>query len=113
MTTRIAVTFSWTLAFRSSYLRNTWRKIFRVTAMIEPMTITRNTTAIRNMPLKCRLMMRHMVKLKIRFSGARTATRITIMKAFCTLVISVVIRVTRPGTLNLSIFENEKVWMLA
>ena len=35
------------------------------------------------------------------------------MKAFCTLVISVVIRVTRPGTLNLSMFEKEKVWILA
>ena len=81
--------------------------------MIEPITITRNTTAIRNMALKCGLMIRHIAKLKIRFSGARTATRITIIKAFCTFVISVVIRVTRPGTLNLSIFENENVWMLA
>ena len=34
------------------------------------------------------------------------------MKAFCTLVMSVVIRVTRPGTLNLSMLEKEKVWML-
>ena len=36
--------------------------------------------------------------------------RMTIIKAFCTLVISVVIRVTRPGTLNLSMLEKEKVW---
>ena len=55
----------------------------------------------------------HMAKLKISVSGERTATRMTIMKAFCTLVISVVIRVTRPGTLNLSMLEKEKVWMLA
>ncbi len=38
--------------------------------------------------------------------------RMSIMNAFCTLVISVVIRVTRPGTLNLSMLENEKVCML-
>ena len=81
--------------------------------MIEPITITRNTTAIRNIALKRGLMIRHIAKLKIRFSGARTATRMIIMYAFCTFVISVVIRVTRPGTLNLSIFENENVWILA
>ena len=77
--------------------------------MILPMTITRKTTAIRNMLLKRGLMIIHMAKLKMRFSGARTATRMIIIKAFCTLVISVVIRVTRPGTLNLSILEKEKV----
>ena len=75
--------------------------------------MTRNTTAIRNMELKRGLIIMHMAKLKTRFSGARTATRITIINAFCTLVISVVIRVTRPGTLNLSILEKEKVWILA
>ena len=81
--------------------------------MIDPMTTRRKTTAIRNIALKEGLMIRHMAKLKIRFRGARTATRITIMNAFCTLVISVVIRVTSPGTLNLSIFEKENFWMLA
>ena len=45
-------------------------------------------------------------------SGERTAMRMSIMNAFCTLVISVVILVTRPGTLNLSMLENEKVCML-
>ena len=39
--------------------------------------------------------------------------RMIIMKAICTLVMSVVIRVTRPGTLNLSMLEKEKVWMLS
>ena len=37
----------------------------------------------------------------------------TIMNAIWTLVMSVVMRVTRPGTLNLSMLENEKVWILA
>ena len=53
-----------------------------------------------------------MAKLKRKLSGDRTATRITIIKAFWTLVTSVVIRVTKPGTLNLSMLENEKVWIL-
>ena len=88
-------------------------KIFSVMTMMEPITITRNATAIRNIELRRGLMIIHMIKLKIRFSGARTATRITIINAFCTFVISVVMRVTRPGTLNLSMFEKEKVWIFA
>ena len=79
--------------------------------MITPSTRIKNTTAIKNMLLSLGLIIRHMAKLNTRFKGARTATRISIIKAFCTLVISVVIRVTRPGTLNLSILENEKVWI--
>ena len=43
-------------------------------------------------------------------SGARTATRKSIWAAFCTLVTSVVIRVTRPAVLNLSMLEKAKVW---
>ena len=35
------------------------------------------------------------------------------MKAFWMLVTSVVMRVTRPGTLNLSMLEKENVWMLS
>ena len=50
--------------------------------MIEPITITRNTTAIRNIALRRGLMIRHIAKLKIRFSGARTATRMIIIYAF-------------------------------
>ena len=49
---------------------------------MEPITTTRNTTAIRNILLNRGLMIRHMAKLKIRFSGARTATRIIIINAF-------------------------------
>ena len=36
-----------------------------------------------------------------------------IRKALCRLVTSVVIRVTRPAVLNLSMLEKEKVWTLA
>ena len=40
--------------------------------------------------------------------GARNAMRVSIMKACCTFVTSVVMRVTRPAVLNLSILEKEK-----
>ena len=112
-TTRMAETFSWTLAFSSSYLWNTWLKMRMVTVMMIPIAATRKTTAMRNMPLRGGLIHMHMRKLNNRVRGERTATRITIIKAFWMLVTSVVIRVTRPGTLNLSMLEKEKVWMLA
>lgn len=41
-------------------------------------------------------------------SGARTAIRKSIWTAFCTLVTSVVIRVTRPAVLNLSMLERQR-----
>ena len=83
-----------------------------VITMIAPITTIRKATAIRKVKLSSRLIYRHMAKLKRKLSGDRTATRITIIKAFWTLVTSVVIRVTKPGTLNLSMLENEKVWIL-
>ena len=83
-----------------------------VTTIIEPMAIMRNATAIRNIMLSSAFMYMHMAKLNINVSGDLTATLITIMKAICTSVISVVIRVTSPGTLNLSMLENENVCIL-
>ena len=109
----MADTFSWTLAFRSSYFRNTWLKMRRVTTMMVPMTTTRKPRAMRKVRLSSTLMIMHMTKLNTRVRGERTAMRMIIMKAICTLVMSVVIRVTRPGTLNLSMLEKEKVWMLS
>ena len=50
--------------------------------------------------------------LKIRFRGARTDTRSSIWNAFWRLLTSVVMRVTSPDELNLSMLENENVWML-
>ncbi len=52
-----------------------------------------------------------MAKTSIR--GERTAVRMIIIKAICTLVTSVVRRVTREEVENLSMFENEKLWTLA
>lgn len=57
-------------------------------------------------------MNRHMTIEQTSISGARTATRISIIKEFCRLVTSVVIRVTRPAVLNLSMLENEKLCIL-
>ena len=45
---------------------------------------------------------------KTSMNGQRTAMRITIMKAFCTFVTSVVRRVTRLDVENLSILAKEK-----
>lgn len=45
---------------------------------------------------------------EISMMGDRTATRITIWKAICTLVTSVVIRVMILGVENLSMLENAK-----
>ena len=44
---------------------------------------------------------------KISIRGQRIATRITIINAICTFMISVVIRVTRLETENLSMFSKE------
>ena len=48
---------------------------------------------------------------KTNISGARTAMRMDIMKAICTLLMSVVRRVTREAVENLSMFSKEKCWM--
>ena len=58
-------------------------------------------------------MAKHMAMLHISVSGARTAKRSIIRYAFCTLVTSVVMRVTSPAVLNLSMFEKLKRCTLA
>ena len=78
--------------------------------MIAPLPTIRKATAIRKVKLSSRLIYRHMAKLKRKLSGDRTATRITIIKAFWTLVTSVVIRVTKRGTLNWSRWDKGQVW---
>ena len=52
-----------------------------VTTMMLPRTATRNTAAMANVGAMCGQMIRHMTKLKMRFSGARTAMRVHIMYA--------------------------------
>ena len=50
-----------------------------------------------------------MMTAKRNISGARTAMRMHIMKDICTLLISVVMRVTSEAEENLSIFSNAKL----
>ena len=50
-----------------------------VTTMMAPSTTMRKTAAMPKVGAICGQMMRHMMKLKIRFSGARTAMRVHIM----------------------------------
>ncbi len=50
---------------------------------------------------------------KMIMSGLRMAMRISIMKACCTLLVSVVRRVTSELVLKRSMLLKEKVWMLA
>ena len=45
---------------------------------------------------------------KMNISGARIAMRMIIMKAICTLPMSVVMRVTRDAVEKRSMFSNEK-----
>ena len=75
--------------------------------MMVPMTTTRKARAMRKVRLSSKLMYMHMAKLKTKVRGERTAIRMTIIKACCTLVISVVRRVTRLETENLSMFSKE------
>ena len=48
---------------------------------------------------------------KTNISGARTARRMDIMKAICTLLMSVVRRVTSEAVEKRSMFSKEKCWM--
>ncbi len=102
LTTRMALTFSCTLAFRSSYLRNTWSKMRVVRSMIKTSAAASTTMAARKIRLSRTLMKKHMNIEQTSISGARTAMR----------RIMVVMRVTSPAVENLSMFENEKVCTL-
>ena len=52
-------------------------------------------------------MRKAITKANTSISGARMAVRMIIIYAFCTLVTSVVMRVTRDEARNLSMFSNE------
>ena len=104
---RMPETFSWTLAFKSSYRRNTCWKMGRVRP-ITPKSATPSTTrAARNTRLSRGEMTKHMAMEHRSIRGARTAMRRLIWKAIWVLVTSVVIRVTRLAVLNLSMLEKE------
>ena len=72
----------------------------------------RITIATMKIMLSRESMTRHMTMERTSRNGARTVTRKICWNAFCRLLTSVVMRVTRPAAENLSISENEKRWML-
>ena len=76
--------------------------------MMEASTATRKRMATTNTMVSEPLMADAMMRAKTRWTGARTHIRSIIWKAFCTLVTSVVMRVTRPAVEYLSMLEKEK-----
>ena len=76
--------------------------------MVNASTDPKIGTATKKIHDSSALMENAMMDAEINIIGARTRVRITIIKAFCRLVISVVIRVMSEDVLNLSILEKEK-----
>ena len=72
--------------------------------------IAKTGTIARKMSAIDTLMRHAMTMEKTIMSGTRTAMRMSIPKAFWTLVTSVVIRVTREEVENRSISAKEKSW---
>ena len=111
-TTRMAEMFSCTEAFRSSYLRKVSLNSFIALRTMRLSTTASTAIAPTKIRLSSRLMTKHITMELMSVIGARTAMRMHIEKAFCRLFTSVVMRVMRPAVENLSMLENENVWML-
>ena len=113
LTTRIPRTFSSMDSFILSYFLKTARKagIASFPIMIRPTARigTTITKVVASEPPRTYAMM----IAKANISGALTAILIIIINAFWTVVISVVILVTRDDVENLSMFPNENFWTLA
>ena len=69
----MADTFSCTLAFKSSYLRNTTSKIFVVHFTMRASTQPSTMMAVTNTRLNLALVAKHMAMLHSSMKGARTA----------------------------------------
>ena len=70
-------------------------------------TARRKAIATTKMRVSGPPMEKAMMRANTRWTGARTHIRSIIWKAFCKLVTSVVMRVTRPAVENLSMLEKE------
>ena len=103
----MACTFSCTESFSASYLRNTRRKMGMALRMTSARPMLSSGMVNRKIIANRPPMTKPMIKEKINISGPRMATRMIIIKDICTLKISVVMRVTRLDTENLSMFSNE------
>ena len=110
LTTRIAATFSCTELFRASYFLKMRRKIGKATRTMTARTIARTGTIPRKISAIEELIRHAMTTEKTIMSGTRTAMRISIPKAFWTLVTSVVMRVTREDVEKRSMSAKEKSW---
>ena len=73
MTTLIPVTFSWTLAFKSSYLAKPSVNIGVTLYIIKKSTNPRRISAPKNIKLNVGLITKHITILHIIISGALTA----------------------------------------
>ena len=69
------MTFSWTLAFKSSYFSKTWLKMRVALDIISTRAAASTTTATKKMELSRGLMKKHITMLHSSISGARTAMR--------------------------------------
>ena len=107
------LTFSCTEALSASYFLNTWLNTFDTVEMISVSAAARKISATRKMTESLPEMDSAATRENSSVSGARTAMRVIIWKEFCTLVTSVVRRVTRPAVENLSILAKEKRWMFS
>ena len=108
LTTRIAATFSCTELFRASYFLKMRRKIGKATSTMAARMMARTGTIPRKMRAIWTLMRNAMTMEKTIMRGTRTAMRIIMPKAFCTLVTSVVMRVTSEDVEKRSMSANEK-----
>ena len=103
----MACTFSCTESFSASYLRNTRRKIGIAARMTSARPTPSSGMVTRKIIARRPPMAKPMIKEKISISGPRMAMRMIIMNDICTFTTSVVIRVTRLETENLSMFSKE------
>ena len=108
----MALTFSCTALFITSYCWNTRAKVSLTRRMTSVSTTASMTAAMIKIRLICPLMTKHMTMLDSIEKGARMLVRSSIWKAFCRFDTSVVMRVTRPEVEYLSMSLNAKRWML-
>lgn len=107
LTTRMPLMFSRTERFMLSYLWNTRSKMGCVLKMMTTRTEASTGTSARNIHEIVTFTENDMAREKMSISGQRIATRMIIMNAICTLVTSVVWRVTRLDVENRSMLWNE------
>ena len=107
LTTRMPLMSSRTERFMLSYLWNTFSKMGCVFKMTNTSTAASTGTSARNTHEMVTLTVKDMTSEKMSMNGQRIATRMIIMYAICTLVTSVVWRVTRDEVEKRSIFANE------